>query len=79
MTDAMLEHSWEAMRTTDPDEAIGRNVKRLRVKCGRTIDDVVKAMQKAGYRWNATTQSNIERGARPLFPITISLRRNARN
>lgn len=54
------------MRATDPDEAIGRNVKRLRVKCGRTIDDVVKAMQKAGYRWNATTQSNIERGARPL-------------
>ena len=35
------------MRATDPDEAIGRNVKRLRVKCGRTIDDVVKAMQKA--------------------------------
>lgn len=54
------------MRATNPDEAIGRNVKRLRVKCGRTIDDVVKAMQKAGYRWNATTQSNIERGARPL-------------
>lgn len=53
MTDAMLEHPWEAMRATDPDEAIGRNVKRLRVKCGRTIDDVVKAMQKAGYRWNA--------------------------
>lgn len=66
MTDAILEHPREAMRATDPDEAIGRNVKRLRVKCGRTIDDVVKAMQKAGYRWNATTQSNIERGARPL-------------
>lgn len=55
MTDAILEHPREAMRATDPDEAIGRNVKRLRVKCGRTIDDVVKAMQKAGYRWNATT------------------------
>lgn len=66
MTDAILEPPREAMRATDPDEAIGRNVKRLRVKCGRTIDDVVKAMQKAGYRWNATTQSNIERGARPL-------------
>lgn len=69
MTDAMLEHPWEAMRATDPDEAIGRNVKRLRVKCGRTIDDVVKAMQKARYRWNATTQSNIERGAVLCVPV----------
>lgn len=32
------------MRATDPDEAIGRNVKRLRVKCGRTIDDVVYSL-----------------------------------
>lgn len=61
------------MRATDPDEAIGWNVKRLRVKCGRTIDDVVKAMQKAGYRWNATTQSNIERGARPLRASEVLL------
>lgn len=51
------------MNEEDLNEAIGRNVKRLRVGRARTIDDVVKAMQKAGYRWNATTQSNIERGA----------------
>ena len=48
------------------NEIVGRNVKRLRVARSRTIDDVVKAMQKSGRRWNATTQSNIERGARPL-------------
>lgn len=30
MTDAILEHPRGAMRATDPDEAIGRNVKRLR-------------------------------------------------
>lgn len=54
------------MNEEDLNEAIGRNVKRLRAGRSRTIDDVVKAMQKDGYRWNATTQSNIERGARPL-------------
>ena len=54
------------MNEEDLNEAIGRNVKRLRLERNQTIDDVVKAMQKAGYRWNATTQSNIERGARPL-------------
>ncbi len=58
--------SLDSMNEEDLNEAIGRNVKRLRVGRARTIDDVVKAMQKAGYRWNATTQSNIERGARPL-------------
>lgn len=58
--------SLDSMNEEDLNEAIGRNVKRLRLERNQTIDDVVKAMQKAGYRWNATTQSNIERGARPL-------------
>ncbi|QSY58161.1 helix-turn-helix transcriptional regulator [Bifidobacterium imperatoris] len=48
------------------DSVIGGNIRKMRIDNGKTLENVVKAMQVCGYKWSTTTLSNIERGTRPL-------------